>query len=244
MSCHHWALTNTFADSCYIWSPVPPGPVRVRGSLLFCFLCFPGNRSGEADRGRGLRRVHLQVFREQRPRRVPCHHAGVRLPHPPASAQTCRLTSRTQAGLSAAAPDWDSRAPAPHQKGQGQELRAHVGAEIQQEAEPRRRRTRNHSAHELNLLVNSCQFFALHKGQHDEKENKCCPVEIPFFEIVCPSLNSPCYFSLWLHSHQGRSSLWQNTSSYIFLFWIELIDKNGRGNKGPVCKVIITIKEN
>lgn len=159
------------------------GSSAVWVSLLFCFLCFPGNRSGEADRGRGLRRVYLQVFREQRPRRVSRHHAGVRLSHPPASAQTCRLTSRTQAGLSAAAPDWDSRAPAPHQKGQGQELRAHVGAESQQEAEPRRRWTCNHSAHELNLLVNSCQFFALHKGQHDEKENKCCPVEISFQKL-------------------------------------------------------------
>lgn len=35
----------------------------------------------------------------------------------------------------------------------------------------------NHTAHELNLLVNSCQIFALHKGQFDENKYKCYPVE-------------------------------------------------------------------
>lgn len=36
----------------------------------------------------------------------------------------------------------------------------------------------NHPAHELNLLVNSCQIFALHKGQCDENKNECYPVEL------------------------------------------------------------------
>lgn len=31
----------------------------------------------------------------------------------------------------------------------------------------------DHAAHELKLLVNSCQVFALHKGQCDENKNEC-----------------------------------------------------------------------
>lgn len=91
-----------------------------------CFV-FLGDYFGEADGSRGLRGVHLKVFREQRPRRFPRHHPGVRVPRPPAPAQALRLPPGAQAGLPAAGPDrWDSRAPARRQEGPGQKLRADV----------------------------------------------------------------------------------------------------------------------
>lgn len=145
--CRHTMKGSIPTHTCHLRWPVD--------DWLVSNLWSPGQQPGQADGGRGLRRVHLQVFREQRPRRLSRHHAGVRRPRPPASTQTCWLTSRPQASLSAAAADWDSRTPARHQEGPGQELRAHVvGGGISRDC------TRG-----PNLLVNSCQFFALHKEQ-------------------------------------------------------------------------------
>ena len=97
----------------------------------FVVSLFPGHRSGQADRGCGLHRVHLQVLWEQCPGRVPRHHAGVRGARPSAcvTAQTQRLTAGPQAGIPAASTDWDPGANPRHQKGSSQELYAHVGTD-------------------------------------------------------------------------------------------------------------------
>lgn len=100
-------------------------------NLIQCLnvrFLFLGHQLGAADRSGGLRGVHLQVLREQRPGRFPHHHAGVCVQHPPAAAETGGFPPRPQAGLAAAPPDWDSRAAPRHPKGPGQKLCAHVAS--------------------------------------------------------------------------------------------------------------------
>lgn len=52
--------------------------------------CLPGagHHDSSPDRGRGLRGVHLQGFREQRSGRVPHHHGGVGAAAAEAAAET------------------------------------------------------------------------------------------------------------------------------------------------------------
>lgn len=94
-------------------------------------LHVPGQHDRSTDRGRGLRRVHLQGFGEQRPGRLPRHHGGVGAAATQATAKAQQLPQRPEASLTAPAAsptgsDW-ANGPGPgHEEGPCQELCAHV----------------------------------------------------------------------------------------------------------------------
>lgn len=87
-------------------------------------LCVAGKRDSSADRGGGLRRVHLQSFREQRSRRVPHHHAGVSAAAAQAAVKTQQFPQGPEASFTAPlaappGPDW-ANGPGPgHEEGPG-----------------------------------------------------------------------------------------------------------------------------
>lgn len=71
---------------------------------MFASLCVAGQHDSSTDRGGGLRRVHLQGFREQCSGCVPHHHGGIGAEAAQATAKTQQFPQGAEASVTAPPP--------------------------------------------------------------------------------------------------------------------------------------------